>query len=271
MIEIRTLHTIQELQLIQKLEKKVWGMEPIPIHQTITAVRNGGLMLGAFVDGELVGFSYSFPGYANGNSFLCSHLLGVHPDYQHRGIGKALKEEQKKAALNKGYSLLTWTYDPLESKNAYLNLSKLGAICSTYIENCYGDMNDSLNSGLPSDRFKLEWWVDRQFRLPDGGKEWRIPWEYAQNEMPKLPNIEPHLSEIEDYDLVFVPIPAAFQQMKQQDNMLVINWRMKTRTIFQTLFSKGYVAIALEKEQEGPVHYYKLVKRKLLEAEKHAN
>ena len=271
MIEIRTLHTIHELQLVQTLEKTVWGMEPIPIHQTATSVRNGGLMLGAFIEGELVGFSYSFAGYSDGNLYLCSHMLGVHPDYQHKGIGKKLKEAQKAAALKMGYKLLTWTYDPLESRNAYLNLSKLGGICSTYIENCYGDMDDSLNKGLPTDRFKLEWWIDRRFNLLDTGKAYRIPWEYAKKEMPKLANIESHLSEIEDHDIVFVPVPAFFQQMKQKDNMLVIDWRMKTRKIFQTLFSKGYVAIALEKEQDRPVHYYKLVKRELLEVVKHEN
>ncbi|WP_306430326.1 GNAT family N-acetyltransferase [Siminovitchia terrae] len=271
MVEIRTLQTIQELQLVQELEKTVWGMEPIPVHQTITAVKNGGLMLGAFIEDKLVGVSYSFPGYANGNTYLCSHLLGVHPDYQHKGIGRQLKEEQKEAALKLGYTMMTWTYDPLESKNAYLNLSKLGGICSTYVENCYGNMDDSLNAGLPTDRFKLEWWIDRHFVIPKSEKQFKIPLESVQEGVSKLADVESALSGIEKYDIVFVPVPAFFQELKQKDKLLVIDWRMKTRKIFQTLFAKGYVAVALEREQAGPVHFYKLVKKELMGVEKHAN
>lgn len=271
MVEIRVLHTTSELQLAQKLEKAIWGMEPIPIHQTITVIRNGGLMLGAFIEEELIGFSYSFAGFSNGESYLCSHLLGVHPRYQHQGVGKKLKEEQKNAALNMGYSLITWTFDPLESKNAYLNLSKLGGICSTYIENCYGDMDDSLNAGLPTDRFKLEWRIDCRFLTPEGANEFCFPWEYTQEGMPKLTNIELHLSEMEDNEIVLVPVPSFFQRMKWKDRKLGIDWRMKTRTIFQTLFLKGYVATAFEKVQAEPVYYYKLAKRELLEVEDHAN
>ncbi|RWR05142.1 GNAT family N-acetyltransferase [Siminovitchia fortis] len=271
MVEIRTLHTTHELQLVQKLEKTIWGMEPIPIHQTITAVKNGGLMLGAFIGDEPVGVSYSFPGYTNGKSYLCSHLLGVHPDCQHKGIGRKLKEEQKEAALKLGYTMMTWTYDPLESKNAYLNLSKLGGICSTYVENCYGDMDDSLNAGLPTDRFKLEWWIDRQFIIPKCEKQFKIPWESVQEGKPKLVDVDSALSGIGDCDSVYVPVPSFFQELKQKDKLLVIDWRMKTRKIFLTLFAKGFVAVALEREQTGPVHYYKLVKQELMGVEKHEN
>lgn len=260
------------MKLIQLLEKEVWGANPIPIHQTITAVKNGGLMLGAFYKDELVGFSYSFSGFQQGQSYLCSHMLGIHPNYQVKGIGAMLKEEQRKAAAALGYQLITWTFDPLESRNAYLNLSKLRAICSTYVENCYGDMEDGLNSGLPTDRFQVEWWInskhvinkDELFTFPKANSSFQ--WVLTDHSLPKLEATEQSMTEILNVEeVIFVPVPASFQDVKRKDPQLAIDWRMKSREIFQTLFSKGYVAVALKKTDDSPVHYYVLLKRNELE------
>ncbi|MFK4996846.1 GNAT family N-acetyltransferase [Bacillus sp. N9] len=162
-IEIRQLHSIEEMNQVQALEDLVWRGDAIPSHQTLTAIKNGGLMLGAFIQGELIGFNYSFPGFVDGKVYLCSHNMGIHPEFRGKGIGEQLKERQRKTALQMGYHLITWTYDPLETRNAYLNLSKLRAVCHTYVENCYGEMNDGLNNGLPTDRFQVEWWIDSEY------------------------------------------------------------------------------------------------------------
>src|SRR5699024_188214 len=120
-----------EMEAVYELETRIWETEIVPPHQTITVVRNGGLMLGAYDGEKLIGFSYSFPGFANDERYLCSHMLGIHPDYRSRGIGRQLKEVQLKTARSMGYKKITWTFDPLETRNAYLNLSKLRGISNT--------------------------------------------------------------------------------------------------------------------------------------------
>ena len=262
-VEIRNLHSTNDLNDVKVLEDIIWKGDSIPTHQTITAVKNGGLILGAFMAEELVGFSYSFPGFLEGKVYLCSHNMGIHPDHRGKGIGSKLKEVQKETAREMGYDLITWTFDPLESRNAYLNLTKLRAVCDTYVENCYGEINDGLNNGLPTDRFKVEWWIDSEhLKIPHQNKTpvANIPWEMTNKDLPELGNFD----SISDDQYIFVPVPANFQELKRKDIALAIDWRMKTREIFQTYFKKGYVAIAIEKSNCEPVHYYMLVKRSTL-------
>jgi predicted GNAT superfamily acetyltransferase len=265
-ISIRRLETVSELKQVQDLEKSVWKDTPLPIHQTITAINNGGLVLGAFIKGKLVGFSYAFPGFLNGKVYLCSHMLGILQNYQGLGIGAAIKEAQKKAAIEQGYSLLTWTYDPLESINAFLNLSKLKAICSTYIENCYGDMEDELNNGLPSDRLKVEWWIKSPYleKTQEWGQGELVKISYDTNMVgfPKLTDTDPSL--FMKLETILVPIPKQFQQIKKNDFELALDWRLKTRRLLQTFFSNGYAAVSVLKQDTEPVHYYVLTKRKAL-------
>lgn len=265
-IAIRQLVTHEDMYLIQDLEKEIWGMDPIPIHQTYTAVTNGGLLLGAFDDDRIVGFSYSFAGFANGKVHLCSHMLGTHPDYQSMGVGKLLKEEQLRLARDMGYELIVWTFDPLESRNAYLNVSKLYGICNTYLENWYGEMADGLNKGLPSDRFKIEWWVSSE-RVQEQWTpqivDYHRPFGVKQSELGN-PMIEVELSDIRtDSEGIEVPVPAAIQLIKKSEPELALDWRMKMRVICQTLFDAGYALVGVNRSDEG-VHYYQFVKRETI-------
>ena len=265
-IAIRKLTTIEEMRLVQPLEQKVWGATPIPIHQTFTAAKNGGLVIGAFIGDEIVGFSYSFPGFANGQTFLCSHMLGIHPDYQLMGIGKQLKDEQLKLAVEMGYELITWTFDPLESRNAYLNTTKLYGICNTYLENWYGEMDDGLNKGLPTDRFKIEWWISSERVEGQWNPEilsYARPFTVGQSTKgnPTILLVE---KEIPTYNEgIEIPIPEHYQLIKKNEPELALDWRMKIRTIFQTLFASGYALIGVNKSTEG-VHYYQVVKREII-------
>ncbi len=268
--EIRTLHSSNEMKLVQKLEEEVWNISAIPIHQTVTAAKNGGIMLGAFDQEELVGFSYGFAGFDQKQSYLCSHMLGIHPEYQEKGIGAQLKWEQKRVAAEKGYELIIWTFDPLESRNAYLNMNKLRGICCTYIENCYGEMEDGLNSGLPSDRFQIDWWINSEHVADNQSLNdvqssegiHLIEWETTSNGQPKLGDLDQemmtNLTNI-DHPLL-VPVPANFQELKKTDHELAIDWRFKTRNVFQQLFESGYAVVSLQKTTNEPVHYYVLTK-----------
>ena len=167
-IVYRRIETIDEYRAIEDLQAQVWGSDArdvVPLHLLLTANKNGGLALGAFdpdltPPDDLIGFVFGFVGLtAAGQVKHCSHMLGVLPQYRDRGIGEELKRRQRDFVLAQGITLMTWTFDPLQSRNARLNLRKLGAICRTYARNLYGTMSDRLNAGIPSDRFEVEWFL----------------------------------------------------------------------------------------------------------------
>lgn len=259
-ITMRVLKTVEEMQLVQQLEEIVWGMGAIPVHQTLTAIKNGGLIIGAFDEEKLVGFSYGFAGYQNKEAYLCSHMLGIHPDYQLQGIGKKLKEEQLIVAKEMGYKLITWTFDPLESRNAYLNVSKLYGIVDTYIENCYGEMTGGINAGLPTDRLQIEWWITSE-RVEEKWMPSNIvfdnPFQTILSEQDQPVLLEPDSFEPtgQGYE---VPILQQFQEMKKISPETALQWRLQIRKIMQTLFSKDYTLVAVRKTDE-PVNYYQFV------------
>ncbi|WP_306453958.1 GNAT family N-acetyltransferase [Bacillus sp. FJAT-45350] len=271
MITFKNITTIPELEQVQRLEEEVWEMAPVPIHQTLTAIKNGGIMIGAYVNDYLIGFNYSFPGFENGKTYLCSHMMGIQPQYQGRGIGRQLKLKQRNIALKQGYSKITWTYDPLESVNGYLNLTKLRGIGAVYIENCYGELNDSLNKGLPTDRFKVEWFIG------SGHVEMEQPWldeftysndhslfdnEITSEGLPKLR--EKEVVQLEENDHWWVPLPEKFQHIKKADPSLALDWRLKTRKAFQALLRAGFVASKIVKQRNSDVHFYLFVRKEQL-------
>ena len=269
-LTIRSLTTTTELEDVRVLESRVWGEEEAtPVHQTLTAVKNGGLVLGAFLDEKLIGFQYSFPGFDGTCVYLCSHILAVDPAYRSMGIGAKLKHAQRQESKKKGYSYISWTYDPLESANGYLNIGKLGAVCSTYIENCYGDMNDPLNADLPSDRFVVEWASTEDTKrtqplyTPDQIMDASlIQWTLTDQGVPSVTDIDERWL---DHDIVSVAIPSAFQQMKEVSPSLALDWRMRTRRVFQTCFAKGFQVTDFMKypESNAPVHFYILTKKEV--------
>ena len=168
-IEIRLVQTIAEYRAVEQMQREVWNLEEVevvPDHLLLTVQKNGGLVIGAFdrpPEGEneqLVGFVFGFAGLtAAGQVKHCSHLAGVLPTHQNLGLGYRLKLAQRAHVVAQGIDLVTWTFDPLESRNARLNFHKLGVTCHTYLRNLYGDIRDALNAGLPSDRFQVDWRV----------------------------------------------------------------------------------------------------------------
>lgn len=265
MIEFRELATKTEMRDVQRLEYRVWGMDPIPTHQTMTAVKNGGIMLGVLDDGKLVGFSYGFAGFHAGRSYLCSHMMGLDEAYRSQGLGEQLKQKQREVALQKGYQLITWTFDPLEARNAYLNITKLRGVCDTYIDNCYGDMTDKWNKGLPTDRLEVHWHIqqpyvekgvsiaaDEAVELNDCVKNEN---SYSVNQDRKMDCLE--------VETFAVHIPNQFQQLKQQYPERALEWRLAVRTYFKKLFQMGYVAVELKRGQWKSTYYF--VKKERLE------
>lgn len=163
-ITVRPLETQQDFESAVELQKEIWGfddIELIPMRLFIVATKVGGQAFGAFDGSRMVGYCLSIPGLKpGGETYLHSHMLGVKPGYRDSGIGRRLKLQQRADALARGIHLIEWTFDPLELKNAYFNVERLGAIVRRYVRNQYGTTTSHLHGGLPTDRCVAEWWLD---------------------------------------------------------------------------------------------------------------
>jgi len=165
MIEVRALTDTSQYQEAVELQKTVWGfkdIELLPVRLFVVASNVGGQAFGAYDGAQMVGFLLSIPGLKRGGgSYLHSHMLGVLADYRNKGVGRMLKLRQRQDALERGIALIEWTFDPLELKNAFFNMQRLGAIVRRYVENQYGTTTSPLHGGLPTDRCVAEWWLSR--------------------------------------------------------------------------------------------------------------
>jgi predicted GNAT superfamily acetyltransferase len=170
-IEIRQLHKLDEFADVLRLQQIIWGFadaELLPVRFLVVVGKVGGHVFGAYDGAEMVGFCFAIPGVKPGDPavgsrqmpYLHSHMLGVLPAYHNAGIGRRLKLQQREEALSRGIQLIEWTFDPLELKNAFLNIEKLGAIVRRYYPNQYGTTSSPLHGGLPTDRCIAEWWID---------------------------------------------------------------------------------------------------------------
>lgn len=161
-ISIRPVTDLQGFEGCVALETAVWGYDPadmIPRRMFLLASRIGGQVLGAYDGDVMAGFAMALPGYREGQSYLHSHMLGVLPAYRNAGLGRRLKLAQRDDALQRGIQLMEWTFDPLEIRNAHLNISRLGAVVRRYQRNFYGHSSSPLQGGLPTDRVYAEWWL----------------------------------------------------------------------------------------------------------------
>lgn len=161
-ITVRNCKGLAELKACVALQQSVWQFsdaDTIPLRMFVVAEKIGGQIIGAFVGRELVGFSLSLPAVRNGKSYLHSHMLAVSEKYRNAGLGRKLKLFQREDAIACGFDLIEWTFDPLEIKNSYFNIERLGAIARRYSVNQYGISSSPLQGGLPTDRLIAEWWL----------------------------------------------------------------------------------------------------------------
>lgn len=257
---IKILETPEEMTAVESLQREVWpGSETdvVPAHMLITAVHNGGLVVGAYVEDRLVGFVFGFPGLEftpdGPRPKHCSHMMGIHTSQRDAGIGFALKRAQWQIVRHQGLDHITWTYDAMLSRNAYLNIAKLGGVCNTYRRSEYGDMRDGLNAGLPSDRFMVDWWVNtrrverrlskrarRPLRLDDFSKAELQPLYSLASQHRHWPHPPEHFSALEG-NLTLAEIPSDFSALKDEDFSLARDWRFFSRELFETAFAAGYI------------------------------
>jgi predicted GNAT superfamily acetyltransferase len=292
--QFRIIDSPGDMSAVEEVQRVVWpgdNTEVVPAHLLLAAAHNGGLVIGAYlvsepgpdqyssdqdnevdesieipIDAPLVGYVFGFPGTyktPDGPRLKhCSHMLAVLPAFRDRGIGFALKRAQWQLVRNQGVDRITWTYDPLQSRNAYLNIARLGAVCNTYIRDAYGGMRDELNIGMASDRFQVDWWVNtnrverrlsRKVRtrldlahfLAAGAKIIN-PSDIDKDGIPRpaagaLPSIETRPQSSELTPLLLIEIPADISRIKSVSTELGIAWRQHTRDYFEYLFNRGYL------------------------------
>jgi predicted GNAT superfamily acetyltransferase len=257
---IRILEKPEEMLEVEVLQRVVWTeseTDILPAHILLAVAHNGGLVIGAYAGGQLVGVVFGFAGLefvADGPiAKHHSHILAVHPDWRDKGVGYALKRAQWQVVRKQGLNHITWTYDPLLSRNANLNIARLGAVCNTYIKEYYGEMRDGLNLGLPSDRFQVDWWVNtkraerrlskrprRALTLADYEKAgikllYESPLNAAGVPMPADSFDAP------TEPLGLAEIPSDFMKLKDADMGLARDWRFFSREVFTLSFSTGYL------------------------------
>ena len=255
--EIRLISTYDEYIEVASLQKEVWGarsIEIVPPSILMVNQKIGGIVAGAFTpENELAAFVYGLPGERNGETIHWSHMLAVRSQWRGQRLGLKLKEYQRQFVIAKGIRVVHWTYDPLESVNANLNLCRLGALPTEYICDLYGKGEESkLHSGIGTDRFILTWFMHE----PD--REKHLDTYYSASAYVDTPSVISH-------DLSFTPvqaeviriqIPQNIQQLKTVSSDQATSWRNATRAAFLHYFGKGYMVIDYYVETTGPKSFY---------------
>lgn len=254
-VVIRELKTMPELEATVELQRAVWGMRDVEAtspHTLRAIVHSGGAVLGAMLEGALVGFCFGFAALRAGELWLWSHMAAAHPDFQGRGIGFRLKQAQRKWALEAGYRWMAWTFDPLQAGNANFNFNRLGVTARAYSADHYGEMRDGLNAGLASDRLEAQWELaaPRVLALAAGGDALSpcpgaAPFEIAEtrklvyaDEDGEIQREQPEFSGDVTYG---IEIPANIAELKQRDIKRAKEWQLHLRAAMIDLLAARYV------------------------------
>ena len=233
-IVIRKCEELEDMRACVALQKEVWSfsdIELVPLRLFVVASRVGGQVMGAFEGGELVGFALAIPGFRSGHSYLYSHMLAVREDHRNEGLGHRLKVFQREDALARGFDLMEWTFDPLEIKNAYFNIERLGAIARRYNVNQYGITSSPLQGGLPTDRLVAEWWL----------KSKRVEGTLGGESKPSFPALESISVPAQIYEWKASPATRGRAQQVQDSN----------RARFLQAFAGGLAVLGYERDKAG--------------------
>ena len=251
MIVIRECRGFEELQACVDLQIEVWGYsdgDVIPRRVFLVAQKIGGQVIGAFdaeAEGEadasnMIGFAFGLPGAKTGDksrsgkpeTYLHSHMLAVREGYRNQRSGARLKLAQREDALRRGFRRMEWTFDPVEIKNSFLNIHKLGAVVRNYEENFYGVSSSRLQGGLQTDRLLAEWWLD-------------------------APRVEAAVAGYESWNqadcLEEVRVPAEIYAWKASDadRHLAVAVQRDNRERFQKAFAAGLAVIGFTRDAKG--------------------
>lgn len=245
-LQLRNITKISEMREVEQLQKEVWGvadLEVLPALALIPMIELGGVLVGAFDQDRMVGFVFGFPGQENGKLILHSDMLAVRSEYRRHSLGFQLKLAQRERALAAGIDTITWTFDPLQARNARLNFGKLGVISDSYRVNYYGETTSFLHQ-TGTDRLWVTWQInsDRVRRRIDGQAETSpyfdesaIVLRVGENEAPEVSPIDPQTAAV-----AAIEIPPDINQLAARDMAASSLWRTASREAFTKLMERDY-------------------------------
>jgi predicted GNAT superfamily acetyltransferase len=238
MLAIRNCTTLEDFNACLDLQREVWGfsdLELVPLRVFSLAAKIGGQVIGAWDGDTIAGFALSIPGTHRRYPYLHSHMLGVKEPYRNTGLGRRIKLFQREDAIAHGYELIEWTFDPLEIKNAYFNMEKLGAVARQYVVNLYGIVSSPLQGGLPTDRLVAEWWL----RSP------RVERTLLDGH-PRHPEIA---------ERVEVPAEVYLWKSEAETRAQAAEILRRTRDELQRCFAAGLTVVGYERTPSGDGRY----------------
>jgi len=245
-LHIRLLETPADFEACELIQKAVWNTRSVSSEVIRVTQKYGGAALAAFIGGRMVGFIYALLAQRHDRLIHWSHMMAVLPKFRNLGIGFRMKMAHRELALRQGLHSICWTYDPLQSPNATLNISRLGARVEEYVPDYYGHFPSSIEKSLPSDRFVVDWRIasaavrrkseKRQdppphASLPQINKTKMNARGFLENQKINFSLREPGL---------LVEIPSNTDAMREQAIRPALRWRLESRAIFQQYLSAGY-------------------------------
>lgn len=247
-IIVRDIEGQRELRAVEELQKEVWGvpdLDVVPLTQLVAAQAGGGVLLGAFDGENLVGFAYGFVACEHGRMTHHSHMLAVRDDYRNFNLGQRLKMAQRERVLSQSINFMTWTFDPLQSLNAYFNFGKLGVFSNRYLINFYGEEAASFLHQTGTDRLWVTWdLTNRHFNRKVDEKMFReIFGQFTplvtveNNELPLSSDLDEGLKG----EHALIEIPANINDLVKRNDDSAKNWRESTRRAFTEAIGKGFL------------------------------
>jgi predicted GNAT superfamily acetyltransferase len=277
-VTIRDLESIDDLRQLKEVEKDVWGMtddDTLPLTLAIASKAAGNIFIGAFEKNQrqdnhhnekMVGFAFGFIGREHEKITIHSHMLGVLDGYRHLDLGSRLKQAQRERALAMGVQEMTWTYDPLQSRNAHFNFSKLGVVSDTYKVDFYGPETSSILHRNGTDRLWVRWVLNsRRVRDRLTGQNTRVETLDAMRLLAPLVRFDPSgkpgradLAESLARQRISIEVPGDILEIERTDMGLAQEWRGATRWAFREALKAGFVVAEFCRSirgQQGPGAY----------------
>lgn len=243
-VELRSCTSLEDADEILRIMVATWGEHQLVPREMIRALSDSGNRpYGAFRRGEMVGYVLGWMGADQDGPHVHSHMLAVAPDLRSRGVGYALKLAQRAQALEQGYRVVRWTFDPLQSRNAHFNINKLGVVCDRFHRNFYGAMTDVVNRGERSDRLVVRWDLDRAAgpRPIPKGDEVPVLEANGPDDQPRPARAEPIAP---DGGSLRVCIPRDYAGLKERDARLAAEWRDVVGDVLEECFGHGAIVVA---------------------------
>jgi len=230
-VTIQPIDDVANMRAVEELQKEVWGIpdiEVVPLTQLVAAKEAGGTLIGAYDADVLVGFVYGFPSFEYGQAAHHSHMLAVKTAYRNLDLGRKLKLAQREQVMAQGITVMTWTFDPLQSLNAHFNFRKLGVVADRYLPDFYGAEAASFLHQTGTDRLWVSWWLtSAHVKRTISGDRTDLPGDIS------------------------IEIPGDINSLQQQDSRSALKWREETRSAFTEAIAAGYKVVGFVREKDA--------------------